>query len=210
MESNLGPGGYAVLGLLAERPHTAYDLAKQTARRLGEVVRRTPRAIYEEPRRLAARGLATARRERAGGRPRTVYTITSKGRRALAAWLAEPPAPPVLESAGLLRLLFAGDDHREEARAAVVSLRLAAAALESRRLDEARSLLASSGPHPDGTFTAVLVARFLLEHADAMRRWSSWAEAEIANRPPGGRDADAHAERICRENLERFGPAGRS
>ncbi len=70
-----------------------------------------PRAegrIYDEPggwRRMAWRWPA---REYTGRRPRTVYSITPRGRRSLRDWIAEPGAGPVLEYETLLKVSFAG------------------------------------------------------------------------------------------------------
>src|ERR1700752_902963 len=71
-----------------------------------------PRArskIYEEPKKLVARGLATATSETVGKRPRTMYSITPKGRKALAAWVPKPvtAAGPSLEFEHLVKLFFA-------------------------------------------------------------------------------------------------------
>ena len=55
-----------------------------------------------------------------GKRNRTIYSITPKGRRALAAWVAEPGEGPVLEFEQLMKVFFADhgttDDLRRAAR----------------------------------------------------------------------------------------------
>src|SRR5262249_58964926 len=94
MEKPLTTTSYALLGLLRLRPWTTYELAKQVQRGLGWFWPRAERKLYDEPKRLVAAGLAAAAEERTGRRPRTVYSITPAGRRALRAWLAEPSAPP--------------------------------------------------------------------------------------------------------------------
>lgn len=70
-----------------------------------------------------AHGLARAREERVGRRPRTVYSITPKGRRALARWLREPGAGPVLEFQALLKVIFAENGRREDALASLQAVR---------------------------------------------------------------------------------------
>ena len=73
-----------------------------------EALRRIwPRAqskLYEEPKKLVAHGFARATDDSVGRRRRTRYTITPKGRRALAAWLQEPGDGPVLEFEQLLKI----------------------------------------------------------------------------------------------------------
>ncbi len=49
-----------------------------------------PSHFYAEPKRLAKLGYLSAHKEPGRTRERTVYELTAKGRRAVAAWLAEP------------------------------------------------------------------------------------------------------------------------
>ena len=62
----------AVLGLLALRSWTTYELAKQVQRSLGWFWPRAERKLYDEPKRLVAAGLAKGSAEMTGARPRTV------------------------------------------------------------------------------------------------------------------------------------------
>jgi DNA-binding PadR family transcriptional regulator len=52
-------------------------------------------------------GLATAASESTGKRPRTVYSITADGRKALKRWLDSAPAEPSLEFEALVKVFFA-------------------------------------------------------------------------------------------------------
>ena len=76
---------YAVLGLLAVAPFTAYELTAQAQRSLHWVWPRSERALYTEPKRLVALGWATTRPRRGGQRDVPEYHITASGRRALRA-----------------------------------------------------------------------------------------------------------------------------
>jgi PadR family transcriptional regulator AphA len=98
---------YALLGLLGVRSWSTYELTRQMDRSLGRIWPRAQSKLYEEPKKLVTRGLARARDERVGDRPRTVYSITAKGRRALAGWLGEPSAGVPLESEHLLKIFLA-------------------------------------------------------------------------------------------------------
>lgn len=102
--ADLPTTSYAILGLLAIRPWTTYELAQQMDRSLKHFWPRAQSRIYEEPKRLAALGLVKATADAVGRRPRTVYSITAKGRRALAAWLTEPGEGPVVEFEALLKV----------------------------------------------------------------------------------------------------------
>lgn len=98
---------YAILGLLALRDHTTYELTKQMQRTVGYIWPRAERKLYDEPKRLVAAGYAEAVQDLVGRRRRTTYSITPAGREALARWLGTEPAPPAMEFEGMLRVLFA-------------------------------------------------------------------------------------------------------
>src|SRR5438128_11477377 len=83
--SALTTTSYAILGLLAVKPWTTYELAQQMERAMGHFWPRARSKVYEEPKKLVVKGLARASADQVGKRPRTVYTITPKGRKALAA-----------------------------------------------------------------------------------------------------------------------------
>ena len=76
MAKELTTTSYAVLGLLAVRSWTTYELAQQMGRGLGDFWPRAQSKIYEEPKRLVAAGLAHASRGTVGRRPRTVYALS--------------------------------------------------------------------------------------------------------------------------------------
>lgn len=86
----LSPTSYALLGLLAREPASAYELNTIMQTSMLRVF--WPRAeshIYSEPKKLHAHGYVTEKKEKVNGRQRTVFTITAEGRRALVTWLAE-------------------------------------------------------------------------------------------------------------------------
>src|SRR5215470_549265 len=94
---------YAVLGLLAVRPWSSYELTQQMDRSLGRLWPRAVSKLYEEPKKLTSHGLAHATTEQNGQRTRTIYTITPQGRSALAEWLGQPGEGPALEFEQLLK-----------------------------------------------------------------------------------------------------------
>jgi len=172
---------YAVLSLLAVRPMTTYELAKQMQRTLRDVWPRAESVIYEEPKRLVARRMATASTEMAGRRPSTTYTITAKGRRELVRWFDAPGAAPQLEFEGLLKVAFADHGTIEQLRANLASIRELASerlAYVEDRIAEYRS---TGGPYPERMPVIMLVAKFQLEQAEATCRWVQWAQRQAAN-----------------------------
>jgi DNA-binding PadR family transcriptional regulator len=168
-----------MLGLLAVRPWTAYDLTQQMRRSLRYVWPKSESLLYTEPKKLVAAGLARTTPRRNGQRTVAVYRITPAGRRALAAWLDTPPAPPVFEIETMLRVTFA--DHGEPAQLAR-ALR-AAAQWADTELREARPQLAdyldTGGPFPERLHLIAIVAGFYGELFDLIRRFANTA-AEIA------------------------------
>jgi DNA-binding PadR family transcriptional regulator len=109
-ETRLTPTSFIVLGLLdAAGEATPYDLKQMVAASLGNFWSLQHAQLYTEPERLAAAGYLTERREESGRRRRH-YRVTSKGRRALRDWLAEPTDELTeLRDAALLKVFFGAD-----------------------------------------------------------------------------------------------------
>ena len=105
---------YAVLGLLSVRSWTTYELAKQVGRSLSWFWPRAERKLYDEPKRLAERGLAEATEHFTGKRRSREYAITDAGRAALRAWLSEPSVPRSTEFEGMVKVFFADAGDRDQ------------------------------------------------------------------------------------------------
>lgn len=121
MPPKLSSTSYAVLGLLASGPFSAYELTKHMRRSaLAELWPRTEASLYKEPKVLVEHGLATAAPDATGARTRTVYAITPAGRRALRGWLRTPGVGLVFECEAAVKAFFgdAGtiDDLRSQLR----------------------------------------------------------------------------------------------
>jgi PadR family transcriptional regulator, regulatory protein AphA len=196
---------YAILGLLALRSWSAYELAQQMARSFRHIWPRAESAIYLEPKQLVARGLARSRSEQAGGRSRTTYTITAKGRRALAAWLEGESAPPQLESEAMVRLMFAEFGSKEAALASIRSVRRFAEERNAFFLDQIGSYFPDGGQFPERLHVISLMGRCMHEYLDGLLRWAEWAEAEVERWPGTGTEASARGLDNLREIQRRFG-----
>jgi PadR family transcriptional regulator AphA len=181
----LTPTSYAILALLAVRPWTTYELAKQFDRSLRWYWPRAQSVLYEEPKRLVADGLATARRGHTGRRPRTVYAITAAGRRAVRAWLDEPGAGPVLEFEALLQVAFADQGTTAQLRALLAAVRADAEGREAEAVARAVEYVATEGPFPDRLPVIALTGKLLLELTAVVAEWARWAEREVAQWPDG-------------------------
>ena len=170
---------YAILGMLALRPWTAYELTQQLRRSLTHCWPKAESVLYDEPKRLVRLGLATAHRQPAGRRTRTAYAITDQGRRALAAWLATRPGPPRFEFETMLRLVYADQGTKEELLGAVRAAQEWAEARHAEGREQVRGYLDDGGPFPDRLHIIALFARFYADLFELVVRWAELAETEI-------------------------------
>jgi PadR family transcriptional regulator AphA len=185
---------YAVLALLALRPWTTYQLAKQMERSLGWIWPRAVSRLYEEPKKLVAAGLATSRPEATGRRRSTVYSITPAGTQALASWLAEPGTGIVLECEALVKIAYADLGTRDGLLANLAALTDDTTA--KLRFGEmiAKNYLDGLGPFPERLPISGLMWRFLWDYHQAVLRWATWARAQVEGWPDDLTQLDAVAE----------------
>lgn len=100
---------WTILGLLADTPHTGYNLLRVF--RTSPVIpwRSSSGSVYPALKRLVNLQLAASMEEATpGGRSTVTYTITPTGRERLLEWLASPLEPTLPEATTdtLIRLLF--------------------------------------------------------------------------------------------------------
>jgi len=174
---------YAVLGLLGARPCSTYELAQQMDRVLNRFWPRTRSKLFEEPKKLVAHGLARATSDRVGLRPRTVYAITPEGRRALAAWVGEPAAGPVVEFEQLLKLFFAENGTTEDLRGTLADIRAWAQERIREDIEVGQTYLDGRGAYPERAAINQLVGRFLGDFVGLVDDWAVWAEGVVTSWP---------------------------
>jgi PadR family transcriptional regulator AphA len=100
------PTTYALLGMLAARSWTGYELTQQLRRSLRFVWPSSEGHLYREQKRLIRLGWATLTREPVGKRDRNRYAITPAGKTALRDWLRTEPGEPHFEIEGIVRLFY--------------------------------------------------------------------------------------------------------
>jgi PadR family transcriptional regulator, regulatory protein AphA len=122
--SSLTPTARVILGLLAWRPHTGYEIKQVTDRSTRFFWGASYGQIYPELRRLEEARLVESSAEPRGRVPRRVYRLTGPGRRALDEWLAETDESFDVRDEGLLKLFFA-DHMPDEQRLELVRRRRA-------------------------------------------------------------------------------------
>ena len=188
---------YAILGLLAVKPWTTHELVQQVDRSLRRLWPRAQSKLYEEPKKLVAHGYATASDDSVGRRRRTRYTITAKGRRALAAWLHEPGAGPALEFEQLLKIHFADGGTKADIITNLEATRAWVLEQNEENLVAARAYLAGEGAFPQRATLNQLPGRFLTDFYVTVARWVEWASALVDTWPDAV--ADAPFDRVAAE-----------
>jgi PadR family transcriptional regulator, regulatory protein AphA len=106
---------HGLLGLLADRPGSGWDLLKRFESTLAFVWPATQSQLYTELNRMAADGLVEVTAE--GARNRKEYATTPSGRDELRHWLTEVTPERNRRNDAVLRVFFLGAVAPEEARA---------------------------------------------------------------------------------------------
>jgi DNA-binding PadR family transcriptional regulator len=162
----LTPVSYIVLALVDRAGEATPYALKGAAEAISDLWTVQHAQVYSEPQRLAKAGLLDEHREETGRRRRT-YRVTDAGRKALAAWLAEPTREfTQLRDPGLLQLCL-GAEPGPLARAQL--------ALHERKLAEYEAARAASGD--DAPRGAVLTLEAGIGHErEWIRFWRPLAE----------------------------------
>jgi DNA-binding PadR family transcriptional regulator len=202
----LNTTSYAMLGMLAIRPWSTYELAKHVDHSLRPLWPRARSNLFNEPKKLVAHHLAATTEETVGRRPRTVYTITPAGRRALRRWLGTPGEGPVLEFEQLLKVFFADQGTKIDALKAVATIKDWARDRNAENIAVARSYLAGTGPFPERAAVLSVVGRFLTEFADMVNEWADRATTTIETWPDDPSQAEpdwTFMKRLARRDPDR-------
>ena len=97
-----------ILGMLAVAPRSGYDIKAVSDRSTRFFWAASYGQIYPELKRLAEDGLIEPVEEDEGGRRRTSYALTGRGREAVSEWMESQDLIHELRDEGLLKLFFAG------------------------------------------------------------------------------------------------------
>lgn len=178
VSAKLSPTSYAVLGLLAAGPSSAYELTKQMKRSaLAELWPRTEASLYNEPKTLEAHGLATAQPDATGARTRTVYAITPVGRRALRSWLRSQGQGLVFECEAAVKVFFGDAGRLEDLRSQLHDLAGAIGAIDPPPTETLRELRDGLVRRPDRLHYTAMAADLIARLRLAVNSWANdWAE----------------------------------
>jgi PadR family transcriptional regulator, regulatory protein AphA len=173
---------HALLGLLAIRPATGYDLAKAFGGSFGYAWGAQHSQIYPELARLLEQGLIEVREE--GPRGRKVYGVTAAGMARLRSWLRETQPDQTPRNEVVLRTFMLWALEPDEA---VAFLRRQAS--EHRQKLETFEQIAQEmeedelqgtprPPPPAGLFHRIAL-EWGLRWAAAFAEWADWAADEV-------------------------------
>ncbi|GAB5453704.1 MAG: hypothetical protein Hals2KO_40320 [Halioglobus sp.] len=213
MAQDLKTTEFAVLGLLARRPWSAYELTQYM--RTSNIRAIWPRAesrLYEAPKKLARLGYASTETAKVGKRSRTVYTISQKGMEALTTWMEQDSRPFGFEYEALLKLALGdvGDSRQRVSQLATLK----------RQSDEDWATLTTffqqfaagdfDEASADRQVQNLLVNSFIRELLDARRRWSEVAAEVNAQYSACSTEAEKSAmvRRFYAERLHSDTPQG--
>jgi len=193
---------YAILGLLAVKPWTTHELVQQVDRSLRRIWPRAQSKLYEEPKKLVAHGYARATDDSVGRRRRTRYTITMKGRRALAVWLQQPGEGPILECEQLLKIHFADSGTTSDIVTNLEAMRTWLLEQNEENLATALAYLDGRSAFPERAAINQLVGTFLTSYYVTVAEWVDWASRVVDTWPDNPADAPFNVE-VAEEGVRR-------
>jgi len=174
---------FALLGLLAIKPWTAYEIVAQIKRGMHFFWPRSDAHLYAELKRLVERGHATTELVDGRRKQATRYTITPEGRAALAEWFGTEPAAPLLEVEGFLRMFLGDQTTKENLRTALEATARHAREYHAKGNALIDELLTTGGPFPNRLHLVERQAAFIGAFYRDLIEWCEDTITEIEEWP---------------------------
>ena len=165
---------HALLGLLAERPSTGYDLTRvfeASLQRFAWHARHSQ--IYPELNKLADEGLVAV----IGSGPRNsrTFDLTEAGRAELHRWLVTPPGSPQVRNEAVLRMFLLTTLPPDEAKQL-----LRGYAEEGAQVEQMLIGIRKDHDSPEAVLEfGQLAAEFGLRYFRMQQEWAAWAIARL-------------------------------
>ena len=178
----LTPSAYAVLGLLARRPSSGYDLGTRAAASIDNFWPLTRPHIYGELAKLEELGYVAGVEVAQERLPdKRVYSVTPPGVRALETWLTDPdPGIPRPRQPMLVKLFFGERITPEQAQALLARYRAQTLARRDRFAAAAAADAAAVAADPDSPRRfGRAAALFGLRRAEADLAWVDEVRADL-------------------------------
>ncbi len=166
--------GYALLGLLHQKPASGYDLRKIFSSTSMKTYSDSPGAIYPALSRLEKQGLVRGTVEEGSGlRRRQVFRLTPKGLAELKQWISRPVTPEdLIWRQDQILLRFAFSEHAAGRDAALDLLKSLQAALKTHIPDLRAELNAIKAVAPT---SGRLAFEFGVQGYEGMLQWTRHA-----------------------------------
>jgi PadR family transcriptional regulator, regulatory protein AphA len=174
--------------MLAARPRSGYEIKQLVDNSARFFWAASYGQIYPELNKLEDAGLISGMDASQGARPRTVFKLTAKGRRAAKEWIEREPQVFELRDEGLLELFFAGSI--EPSRTAEIAreraAKAAATAIELRALrDELDRKHQAEGAEYSPDAGSLTVLRYGIEMNEWMAEWFERAAEDLERETSG-------------------------
>jgi PadR family transcriptional regulator AphA len=180
--SELSATAKVILGILQLGPRSGYEIKQFVDRSTRNFWAASYGQIYPELRQLEAAGLVEGADKATGSRARTVYRLTSEGRKALLAWLREPPRTYETRHEGMLKVFFADALPPAEREQRLLDMR----DQHLEKLERLYEVEAGIPVESRGNST-YLVLRFGIELNEWAVAWCEQAAREMASDTTAGR-----------------------
>jgi PadR family transcriptional regulator AphA len=195
MKSKTTSSRFAILGLLTNCPMSGYQIRQLVKWSVGQFWSESYGQIYPALRALADAGLvirqpepksAKKGKQSTNRRPRHVYAITEKGRRALAHWVASPFHLQVPRNELLLKLFFGASVPVAETKAQIERFRQMQLKTQEVFAATEQRLLAEQAGDPQLPYW-LMTLDYGKQHNRAMLAWCDAAVATLNSLPPASR-----------------------
>jgi DNA-binding PadR family transcriptional regulator len=166
--------GYALLGLIQQKPRSGYDLRKTFTETPMGSFSNSPGAIYPALARLEKRGsIASEVKDSAGLRRRRVYRITAAGERELKDWLSQPiTRDEIIRGMGEVMLRFAFMEQALGGEASITFLGKLRVELNAYVPGLKQYLEGNASQMP---LSGMLALDSGIRHYDALQQWVEYA-----------------------------------
>jgi DNA-binding PadR family transcriptional regulator len=202
----------ALLGLLAIRPMTGYDLTRSYRRALQQIWYAPLGQVYPTLRKMKRDGLLRVSVKVQRHRPdRKVYTLTAEGRRLLVSWLSQPAALPRMHHEFIHKLFLLGNVDAKQ-RGELIEAYIKRSDDWARDLRRAEAMLEPSlnGPNAESAWFQLLSLRHLCRIVECEAVSAREIAAAIRDNPAAkpARPGAAPAKEIAAFAGQSLSPAG--
>lgn len=171
----------AILGQLALKPWSAYELIQEMQRNFHYFWPKAESGLYNELKLLEKEGLVTSQTEQTGKKKRSVYSITPTGRVELENWLQTEPAEFKLEFEGLLRVFLGRLSPTDALENTLSKVDTDADVLIALAEKIGHEYLEGKAPFQEEVSMRAFVFDFLIHYAFLYREWADRVRKTTAN-----------------------------